>query len=88
VITDYIIILVFLIMACVCYKGDMLCYKEWRGIHYKHLVISYAVPIEIVGLSSVLVFAILVETIAKLVWIFTCILCLSILAIEVWRVRK
>ena len=87
-ITDYIVICILFIIAGVSYKGDKMCYKEWRGIRYKEFVISYAVPVEIVGISGVLVFVLFVETIARMAWIAMCLLCLGILAYEVAKVRK
>ena len=86
--SDYIVICVLFIIAGVSYEGDKMCYKDWRGIHYREFVISYAVPVEIVGLSGVLVFVLFVETIARIAWIVMCLLCLGILAYEIAKVRK
>ncbi len=87
-ISDYIVIYTFLIIGGLSYVWDRRCYREWKGIRYKNLVISYAVPIEAVGLSAVLVYVLFVESIARTVWIITCVLSLSILAYEVWKVRR
>jgi uncharacterized membrane protein YjfL (UPF0719 family) len=88
VITDYIVMIVLFIIAGVGYEGDVRCYRHWKGIHYKNLVISFAVPVEIVGISGVLVYVLLVDSIAKIAWIAVCVLCLGILAYEIWKVRR
>jgi hypothetical protein len=87
-ITDYIVICVLFLIAGLSYEGDKMCLKEFKGFRYKDVVVSYGFLVEAVGISSVLVYVLLVETIAQVIWIFTCVLCLGILVVEAWKVRK
>jgi uncharacterized membrane protein len=87
VITDFIVIGFLVLIAGLSHLGDKMCYR-WRGIHYRDLVISYAIPIEGVGVSGVLVFVLSVETGLQMLWIVTCVLALSFLALEIRRGGK
>jgi len=76
-----------LLIAGLGYKGDKMCY-DFRGLHYKDLVISYGALAEAAGLSSVLIYVLVVQSIGQIIWIVICVFSLSILIIELCRVRR